>query len=53
VQKAPANRISQGNNYAKYTTPMNKVLATDIASGNLSASELTIWFDEEDEKVKT
>jgi hypothetical protein len=40
-------------NYVEYTTPMNKVLATDIASGNLSASELTIWFDEEDEKVKT
>lgn len=40
-------------NYVEYTTPMNKVLATDTASGNLSASELTIWFDEEDEKVKT
>ncbi len=40
-------------NYVEYTTPQNKVLATDIATGNLSASELTTWFDEEDENVKT
>lgn len=40
-------------NYVEYTTPMNKILATDIAQSNLSASELTVWFDENDEKVKT
>jgi len=40
-------------NYVEYTTPMNKILATDTALAGLTASELTVWFDEDDEKVKT
>jgi hypothetical protein len=40
-------------NYVEYTTPMNKIIATDTAQTNLSASELTVWFDEDSETVKT
>ena len=36
--------------YVEYTTPLNKVLATDVTN---PATELTTWYDEKDEKVYT
>jgi hypothetical protein len=36
--------------YVEYTTPMNKVIATDVAN---PATELSTWYDEKDEKVYT
>ncbi len=36
--------------YVEYTTPMNKVLATDVTN---PATELTTWYDMKDEKVYT
>jgi hypothetical protein len=36
--------------YIEYTTPLNKVLATDVTN---PATELTTWYDEKDEKVYT
>jgi hypothetical protein len=36
--------------YIEYTTPLNKVIATDVMN---PATELTTWYDEKDEKVYT
>jgi hypothetical protein len=36
--------------YVEYTTPLNKVIATDVTN---PATELTTWYDEKDEKVYT
>jgi hypothetical protein len=36
--------------YVEYTTPLNKVLATDVTN---PATELSTWYDQKDEKVYT
>lgn len=36
--------------YVEYTTPLNKVIATDVTN---PATELTTWYDEKDERVYT
>lgn len=41
--------IANGH-YVEYTTPLNKVMATDVTN---PATELTTWYDEKDEKVYT
>lgn len=45
-----ANLNIANAHYVEYTTPMNKVLATDVTN---PATELTTWYDEKDEKVYT
>ena len=39
------------NHLVEYSTRLNKVFATDIASGNPEA-QFKIWFNDEDEKMK-
>lgn len=38
-------------NYVEYTTPMNKVLATDTGLTGITATEIESWYDRKDEKV--
>lgn len=45
-----ANLGTTDAHYVEYTTPLNKVLATDVTN---PATELTTWYDEKDEKVYT
>jgi hypothetical protein len=42
---------TSNNHLIEYSTRLNKVFATDIASGNPEA-QFKIWFNDEDEKMK-